>query len=50
MERLIRGIGIGFITATVLLSAKSHTLTINKAIELALKHSPDVDISRFDFK
>ncbi|WP_309497367.1 TolC family protein [Sulfurovum sp.] len=50
MEHLIRNIGIGFITATVLLSAKSQTLTINKAIELALKHSPDVDMSRFDFK
>jgi outer membrane protein len=25
-------------------------LTIDKAIELALKHSPDIDISRFDFK
>jgi outer membrane protein len=25
-------------------------LTIDKAIEIALKHSPDIDISRFDFK
>ncbi len=35
---------------TLLVSAKSQTLTIDKAVELALKHSPDVDISRFDFE
>jgi outer membrane protein len=35
---------------TVFVTAKSQTLTIDKAIELALKHSPDIDISRFDFK
>jgi outer membrane protein TolC len=50
MKRLIRGIGIGLITATLLVSAKSQILTIDKAIEIALKHSPDIDISRFDFK
>ncbi len=50
MKRLIRGIGIGLAAATLLLSAKSQTLTIDKAIEIALKHSPDIDISRFDFK
>ncbi|MEA3434569.1 MAG: TolC family protein [Campylobacterota bacterium] len=38
------------ITATLLVSAKSQILTIDKAIEIALKHSPDVDSSRFDFK
>ncbi|HHH37268.1 MAG TPA: TolC family protein, partial [Epsilonproteobacteria bacterium] len=32
------------------LLAKNQTLTIDKAIEIALKHSPDIDISRFDFK
>jgi outer membrane protein len=32
------------------LTAKSKTLTIDKAIKIALEHSPDVDISRFDFK
>jgi outer membrane protein len=31
-------------------SAKSQMLTIDKAIELALEHSPDIDISRFDFE
>ena len=50
MRRLIRGIGIGLVTATLLVSAKSQILTIDKAIEITLKHSPDVDISRFDFK
>ncbi len=50
MKRLIQGIGIGLLTATLFLSAKSQTLTIDKAIEIALKHSPDIDISRFDFK
>jgi len=50
MKRLIQGVGIGLIAVTVMLSAKSKTLTIDKAIEIALKHSPDVDISRFDFK
>ncbi len=50
MKRLIRGIGIGLLTATLLLSAKSQTLTIDKAIEIALKHSPNIDISRFDFE
>jgi len=32
------------------LGATSHTLTINEIIELTLKHSPDIDSSRFDFK
>ena len=50
MRRLIRGIGIGLVTATLLVSAKSQILAIDKAIEITLKHSPDVDISRFDFK
>ena len=50
MKRLIQGLGIGLVTATLLVSAKSQILTIDKAIEIALKHSPDVDISRFDFK
>jgi len=50
MKRLIQGTLIALVTGTVLLAAKSHTLTIDKAIEIGLKHSPDVDISRFDFK
>ena len=50
MKHLIRGLGIGLVTMTLLLSAKTQTLTIDKAIEIALKHSPDVDISRFDFE
>jgi len=50
MKHLIRSIGIGLVTATLLVSAKSQTLTIDNAIELTLKHSPDIDISRFDFE
>jgi len=50
MKRLILNIGIGLLAMTMFVTAKSQTLTIDKAIELALKHSPDIDISRFDFK
>ena len=50
MKQLIRGIGIGLLTATLFVPAMSKTLTIDKAIELALENSPDIDISRFDFK
>lgn len=50
MKRLIQGVAVGLITATVILSAKNQILTIDKAIEFALEHSPDVDISRFDFE
>jgi len=50
MKRFIQGLVMVFLAGTVLLTAKSHTLTIDKAIEVGLEHSPDVDISRFDFK
>ncbi len=50
IKRWMQGIGIGLIVASVMLSAKSQILTIDEAIELALKYSPDIDISRFDFK
>jgi len=50
MKRLLQGTLIILVTGTALFAAKSQTLTINKAIEIGLKHSPDVDISRFDFK
>ena len=50
MKRLLQGLILALLLGTHLLSAKSQTLTIDKAIELALKHSPDIDISRFDFK
>jgi outer membrane protein len=50
MKHLLQGIGIGLLTMTLLVSAKSQILTIDKAIEITLKHSPDIDISRFDFK
>ncbi len=35
---------------TLSLQAGQHTLTINEIIELTLKHSPDIDSSRFDFE
>ena len=50
MKRIIRGVGIVLVTATLFVSANGKTLTIDKAIEIALSHSPDVDISRYDFK
>jgi outer membrane protein len=50
MKRLIQSVGIGLVAVTLSVSAKSQILTLDKAIETALKHSPDVDISRFDFK
>jgi outer membrane protein len=50
MKRFIQGTLIALLTSTTLLLAKSQTLTIDKAIEIGLEHSPDVDISRFDFK
>lgn len=50
MKYLIRDIVIGLFSMTLLISAKSQILTIDKAIEFSLKHSPDIDISRFDFE
>ncbi|MEA3418099.1 MAG: TolC family protein [Campylobacterota bacterium] len=50
MKRLIRGVGIGLIAMTLCASAKNQILTIDKAVEITLRHSPDIDISRFDFK
>ena len=32
------------------LQAKSHVLTVDELIRIALEHSPAIDISRFDFK
>jgi len=50
MKRLIRGVGIGLVAVTLCVSAKNQVLTMDQAVEIALKHSPDIDISRFDFK
>jgi outer membrane protein len=50
MKHLIHGIGVGLLTMTLFVPANSETLTLNKAVEIALEHSPDVDISRFDFE
>ncbi|MEA3455323.1 MAG: TolC family protein, partial [Campylobacterota bacterium] len=50
MKRLIRDVGVGLVAVTLLVSAESRILTIDKAVEMALKHSPDIDIGRLDFK
>lgn len=50
MKRMIQRIIVGVVLSTLCLLAKDQTLTIDKAIEIGLKHSPDVDISRFDFQ
>ena len=50
MKRLLQSLTLALLFGTLSLSAKSQVLTIDKAIELTLKHSPDIDISRFDFK
>jgi len=45
-----RGILLFSLVAFVSLNAGAHTLTIDEVIEISLKHSPDIDSSRFDFK
>lgn len=50
MKRFIKSVGIGFVAVTLCVSAKSQVLTMDKAVEMTLEHSPDIDISRFDFK
>lgn len=50
MKRLILGVGIGIVFLSALLGAKSQTLTVDEAVKTALKHSPNINISRLDFK
>ncbi len=50
MKQLIQSLFVGLTVATLIASANSPILTIDKSIEIALKHSPDIDISRFDFQ
>jgi|LGOV01.1.fsa_nt_gb outer membrane protein len=50
MKRMMRSLWIGLTAATMILSAESQILTIDKAIEIALTHSPNIDMSRFDFE
>ena len=50
MRRMVRKAVLGMVAATLMAAAQTQTLTIDKAVELALRHSPDIDISRFDFK
>jgi outer membrane protein len=49
MKYLLHALGAGLLT-TLLLSANNQVLTIDEAIEIALKHSPDIKNSQFDFK
>ena len=50
MKHLIQGVGIGLLAMTLLISAKEQVLNVDKVIEIAMEHSPDIDISRFDFE
>ena len=50
MKHLIQGVGIGLFAMTLLVSAKEQVLNVDKVIEIAMEHSPDIDISRFDFE
>ncbi len=50
MKHLIQGVGIGLLAMTLLVSAKEQVLNVDKVIEIAMEHSPDIDISRFDFE
>jgi outer membrane protein len=50
MKRLIQGIGVGLVTMTFSIFAQSKVVTVDEAVEMGLNHSPDIDISRFDFK
>lgn len=50
MKHLIQSLSAGLIAVTLIASAKSPILTIDKAVELALVHSPNIDMSRFDFQ
>ncbi|TNF43755.1 MAG: TolC family protein [Epsilonproteobacteria bacterium] len=50
MKRFIKSVGIGVVVMTLCVSAKSQVLTMDKAVEMTLEHSPDIEISRFDFK
>ena len=50
MKQRIRKLLSGMVVVTLFATAQSQTLTIDKAVEFALRHSPDIDISRFDFK
>jgi outer membrane protein len=39
---------VGLLILTTL-EAKTHSLTIDKLVKIALEHSPDIDMGRFDF-
>ncbi|MDQ7046968.1 MAG: TolC family protein [Sulfurovum sp.] len=45
----IKYLFIGLLLLTSL-EAKTQVLTIDKLIKIALEHSPDIDMSRFDFE
>lgn len=50
MIQSVKGLLIFSSVAVMSSSLTAQTLTIDKSIEIALKHSPNIAISRFDFK
>jgi outer membrane protein len=50
MKSWLGGILLLSFGSVSLVSASPHTLTLNEVITLTLKHSPDIDSSRFDFE
>ncbi|SFV64704.1 type I secretion outer membrane protein [hydrothermal vent metagenome] len=50
MKRLIIGLYVGAVISTPMLVAKSRVLTIDRAVEVALKHNPTIDIGKLDFQ
>jgi outer membrane protein len=50
MKRKIGSLLLAMLFTPLLLTAKEKILTIDRAIELSLRHSPDIDTGRFDFE
>jgi outer membrane protein len=50
MKKSLFKAGIGLAITTIGLLGSNQTLSIDGAIKIALKHSPDIKISRFDFE
>ena len=50
MKYFVQKVGISLLLCTMSISGQNQTLSIDNAIELALEHSPDIDINRFNFE
>jgi outer membrane protein len=50
MKRLIINLYIWTVVSTPIVVASSRVLTIDQAVEIALKHNPTIDIGKFDFQ